>query len=73
MINISSPNTPGLRSLQRKAALEKLIGRVVEARNGLENEKRPPLLLKIAPDLSEEEKKDIVSVILQEKVINFLI
>lgn len=68
VINISSPNTPGLRSLQGKVALEELIGRVVEARNSLGLEKRPPLLLKVAPDLSEQEKKDIATVILKEKV-----
>nr|SVE73644.1 EOG090X08P9 [Daphnia atkinsoni] len=67
VINISSPNTPGLRGLQQKAELENLISLVLEARNKLRVEKLPPLLVKIAPDLSEEEKKDIASVILKEK------
>jgi dihydroorotate dehydrogenase len=40
----------------------------VKARNDLEVSQRPPLLLKIAPDLSEGEKKDIAHVILQPKV-----
>jgi len=66
VINISSPNTPGLRSLQKKAELENLISQVLKARNNLNLEKLPPLLLKIAPDLSEEERKDIVDVILQD-------
>jgi len=48
-INISSPNTPGLRDLQRREALDDLIARVVEARD--EIEPRRPLMLKIAPDL----------------------
>lgn len=64
VINVSSPNTPGLRGLQKKEELEHLISHVLEARNGLDVPKLPPLLLKIAPDLSEEEKKDIASVVL---------
>nr|SVE74270.1 EOG090X08P9 [Daphnia barbata] len=67
VINISSPNTPGLRGLQQKAELENLISLVLEARNKLVTAKLPPLLVKIAPDLSEDEKKDIASVILKEK------
>ena len=68
VINISSPNTPGLRSLQKKDELENLVGQVIRARNDLKLDKLPPLLLKIAPDLTEGEKKDIVSIILQDHV-----
>lgn len=68
VINVSSPNTPGLRGLQQKVELESLISRVVEARNSLTCSKLPPVLLKIAPDLSLEEKEDIASVVLKEKV-----
>jgi dihydroorotate dehydrogenase len=54
-INISSPNTTGLRGLQSRAALEDLIAAVKEARAS-----RPtPLLVKIAPDLSDREIEDI--------------
>src|SRR5581483_1471654 len=60
VINVSSPNTPGLRALQERARLEELIERVVAARNALE--RRPPLLLKIAPDLVEDERGDIAAV-----------
>nr|CAG4637134.1 EOG090X08P9 [Ceriodaphnia reticulata]SVE73024.1 EOG090X08P9 [Ceriodaphnia reticulata] len=67
VINVSSPNTPGLRGLQQKAELENLITLVVEARNNLSVSKLPPLLLKIAPDLSQEEKKDIADVVLKDK------
>nr|CAG4638549.1 EOG090X08P9 [Cyclestheria hislopi] len=66
VINISSPNTPGLRTLQRRNELETLISKVLLARNNLNLSKRPPLLLKIAPDLSQDEMKDIAAVILQE-------
>jgi len=50
-INISSPNTPGLRDLQEKAALDDLLKRVVDARDS--TLRRPPVLLKIAPDLDD--------------------
>lgn len=71
VINVSSPNTPGLRALQQKAELENLIAPVVEARNSLKISRLPPLLLKIAPDLTEAEKEDIASVVLKEKVSEF--
>lgn len=50
-VNISSPNTPGLRDLQERASLVELLARVVEARDA--SKRRPPLLLKIAPDLDD--------------------
>ncbi|XP_014208444.1 dihydroorotate dehydrogenase (quinone), mitochondrial [Copidosoma floridanum] len=62
VVNVSSPNTPGLRSLQAKKELEELLTRVNEARQ--KTERKPPLLLKIAPDLTSEEKKDIAEVVL---------
>ncbi len=48
-INVSSPNTPGLRDLQGEAALASILGAIAQR-----VEKHPPLLIKIAPDLSEE-------------------
>lgn len=59
-INISSPNTPGLRALQDKAALADLTGRVRAARNAAAP--KTPLFLKIAPDLTDEDKADIAAV-----------
>ncbi|GAC1339748.1 MAG: quinone-dependent dihydroorotate dehydrogenase [Beijerinckiaceae bacterium] len=59
-INVSSPNTPGLRDLQHAAALDELLARVLEARDCLAT--RRPVLLKIAPDLSLEELDAIVRV-----------
>ena len=50
-INVSSPNTPGLRDLQRREALDDLVARVVEARD--ETAPRRPVLVKIAPDLDD--------------------
>lgn len=59
--NISSPNTPGLRGLQERRALEDLLGRMREARALLEAAHgRRPLFLKVAPDLDEAAVRDIV-------------
>ena len=62
-VNISSPNTPGLRNLQSRAALEDLTGRVAQARAALRTDPayNPPIFLKVAPDLAEEEVGDIVA------------
>ena len=56
-INISSPNTPGLRALQGKASLQDLVSRVLAAREGT-----LPVFLKVAPDLTDEDKADIAEV-----------
>jgi dihydroorotate dehydrogenase len=65
-INISSPNTVGLRQLQGRAALEGLLTQLHAQRQFEEKrlEKRLPLLVKLAPDLSESELNDAVDVIL---------
>jgi len=60
-VNISSPNTPGLRALQNRAELENLIARVLAARRG-----KTPVLLKIAPDLGQDERADIADVALAQ-------
>ena len=62
-LNISSPNTPGLRALQTKAALEELLGRVAEARDALPTEGLVPLFLKVAPDLESGEVEAIVETV----------
>lgn len=60
VVNVSSPNTPGLRALQGRGELEDLLGRVLDALP----DPAPPLLLKIAPDLTEADKADIAAVCL---------
>ena len=50
-VNISSPNTPGLRALQDEAALIALLDAVIEARDETVGAARPPVFLKVAPDL----------------------
>jgi dihydroorotate dehydrogenase len=54
-VNISSPNTPGLRALQDRAALDELLGRVMAARSVA----GPPVFLKVAPDLESADIDDI--------------
>jgi dihydroorotate dehydrogenase len=62
-LNVSSPNTPGLRDLQGKADLEDLLGAVGEARRNLAARHGPrPIFLKIAPDLTEANIRDVVEV-----------
>jgi len=58
-INISSPNTPGLRALQTRAALDELLGRVMEAAAALPAVGRAPMFLKVAPDLEDGEVEAI--------------
>ena len=58
-VNISSPNTPGLRNLQAKNELELLLGRLNEVRGGRTS---PPMLVKIAPDLEEAALDDMAEV-----------
>ncbi|WP_405048149.1 quinone-dependent dihydroorotate dehydrogenase [Flexibacterium corallicola] len=73
--NISSPNTPGLRDLQAKSLLEDLVGRIIEARDEQIDKigRSVPVLLKIAPDVSEKALEDIVSVVKDKQLDGFII
>lgn len=73
-INISSPNTPGLRDLQAKEQLSKLVQAVkgVLKQTG-QGKPKPPLFVKIAPDLDKSQLKDIVGVALKFKVGGLII
>lgn len=64
-VNISSPNTPNLRALQEKEPLENLLNRLQELND--KKEKRKPILLKIAPDLSFDQLDDIIEIIIGTK------
>ncbi len=78
-VNISSPNTPGLRGLQVGAALDDLLARVVAARDNASrvrvdgNEMPKPLLLKIAPDLSEDHLDAIVKSVLDRRIEGMIV
>ncbi|CAN1296834.1 Dihydroorotate dehydrogenase (quinone), mitochondrial [Linum perenne] len=64
VINVSSPNTPGLRTLQGRKQLKDLVKKIQAARDEMQwgEEGPPPLLVKIAPDLSKEDLEDIAAV-----------
>ena len=68
--NISSPNTPGLRSLQFGESLAQLISPLCEARDRYEAEhgKRVPLAVKIAPDMSDDEIKMVADTLVEQGV-----
>ena len=57
VVNISSPNTPGLRDLQKKSNLQHLLGAVLEER--AKAIRQPPIVLKFSPDLDDQEVKEI--------------
>ncbi|XP_029954971.1 dihydroorotate dehydrogenase (quinone), mitochondrial [Salarias fasciatus] len=63
VVNVSSPNTPGLRDLQGKAELRQLLHSVLKERDSLQEERKPPVLVKIAPDLTAQDKQDIADVV----------
>jgi dihydroorotate dehydrogenase len=67
VINVSSPNTLGLRRLQARHELEKLLNKLVEARQVEEGKikKRIPILVKLSPDLSNTELEDALDVIIE--------
>jgi len=66
VVNVSSPNTPGLRDLQQKAPLTALLNRLQELND--QKEKRKPILLKIAPDLTNEQLDDIIEIVAETKI-----
>ncbi|MGO9134567.1 MAG: quinone-dependent dihydroorotate dehydrogenase [Methylovirgula sp.] len=66
VVNVSSPNTPGLRDLQHEAALDDLVARVLAARD--EVTKPTPIILKIAPDLSLDELDAIIRICRTRKI-----
>lgn len=74
-INISSPNTKGLRDLQQKTALSELLFAIATARAEEQKtqNKYVPILLKIAPDISEAECEDIAEAVLNNKIDGLII
>ena len=73
-INISSPNTPGLRTMQQAAVLDDLLARVVDARERVAQNAGPtPVLLKIAPDLSLSDLDDVVGIARSRRVDGMIV
>ncbi len=71
VINVSSPNTPGLRALQGRAELERLVDAVRAAL--AEAGAAAPLLVKVAPDLSASDKRDIAAVALERGLAGLVV
>lgn len=65
-VNVSSPNTPGLRALQEKEPLMELLNALQESNH--RKSKRKPILLKIAPDLTNEQLDDIIEIVKATKI-----
>ncbi len=66
VVNVSSPNTPNLRALQEKEPLTNLLSKLMKINNSKKNPK--PLLLKIAPDLTNSQLDDIVEIVETTKI-----
>ncbi|XP_072202407.1 dihydroorotate dehydrogenase (quinone), mitochondrial [Excalfactoria chinensis] len=73
VVNVSSPNTPGLRDLQGKSELRDLLTKVLAERDMLPCERKPAVLVKIAPDLTEQDKKDIAGVVCEVGVDGLIV
>lgn len=66
VVNVSSPNTPNLRELQDKEPLTKLLGTLQHLNS--QKEKPKPILLKIAPDLTDDQLLDIIDIVKETKI-----
>jgi dihydroorotate dehydrogenase len=73
-VNVSSPNTPGLRNLQQAAALDDLLAKAIDARERVrQNAGDSPVLLKIAPDLTLNELDDVVHIARSRRVDGMIV
>lgn len=70
-VNISSPNTAGLRDLQERTQLQDLLQKVMAAKNA--THKKPPIFVKIAPDVNEQQQEDITEVALASGIDGIII
>lgn len=66
VVNVSSPNTPGLRALQEKGPLTEILSTLMKLNANKPQQK--PILLKIAPDLTDEQLDDIISIVIETKI-----
>jgi len=67
-INISSPNTKGLRDLQLRGNIDKLIKKIIKKREEIENINKKPIIIKISPDLDENQLRDIALISLANNI-----
>ncbi len=68
VVNISSPNTKGLRELQTRDYLTSFISRILESRPGVSQNKLKPVLIKLSPDSGEEEFSEMLDITLESGV-----
>jgi len=66
VVNVSSPNTPGLRALQDKGPLTAILSKLMKLNR--EHSKMKPILLKIAPDLTDSQLDDIIEIVAETKI-----
>jgi len=67
-INISSPNTEGLRDLQLRGNIEKLIKKIIKKREEIESINKKPIIIKISPDLNDDQLRDIALISLANNI-----
>ena len=67
-VNISSPNTPGLRDLQEKDALSELLSKIMKTIRRVGGDYPTPLLVKLAPDLNEKQQEEIAQTLMENQV-----
>ncbi len=72
-INISSPNTPGVRDLQNRGKIEKLVQTLKDVKNKHKKLETTPIFFKIAPDLNEEQIRDIALISLANNIDGLII
>ena len=73
VINVSSPNTPGLRALQARQLIEDLVRRCQQALDRAAPARRPPLLAKVGPDLDDAQLADIAEVALATRLDGLIV
>ena len=69
-INISSPNTEGLRDLQLRGNIENLIKKIVLKREVIDSINKKPIFIKISPDLNSQQLDAIIQLVLELKIVN---
>ena len=72
-VNISSPNTPGLRELQKRGRIEKLVQLLQKQKNIMNSLENTPIFFKIAPDIDEEQIRDIALISLANNIDGLVI
>ena len=72
-VNVSSPNTPGLRDIQKRGQIEKLVQSLKKKKNDLSSLNKIPIFFKISPDMDEEQIRDIALMSLANNIDGLVI